>query len=97
MNVRLQPIEDRKKSLKQNFDETPTAIQLAKIKDFDIRGSTYFLSGVVEHAQRIKAIAKFLEVLGSSPNNPHVNMLYGFWVLHEKYQQFSEEQLAGGE
>ncbi len=57
--------KERKAFLEQDWDEIPSRVQIDKIDDGDIRASTYFLGEVVEQCQRIKAHAKFNEVLGS--------------------------------
>ena len=60
--------QDRKKLLKQNWDEMPSRILIDQIEDKDIAGRVYFLNEVVEHCHRIKALAKFIEVLNANGN-----------------------------
>ena len=88
--------QERKKYLDQNWDEIPTRLQLENIEDTDIRSHTYFLGEVVEHTQRIKSIAKFLEVLNASPDDRFCDLLYTYWVKHNVCTQLANEQLEIG-
>jgi len=88
--------QERKKYLDQNWNEIPTRLQLEKIEDTDIRIHTYFLGEVVEHTQRIRSIAKFLEVLNASPDDGFCNFLYNYWVKHNVCTQLANEQLEMG-
>ncbi len=88
--------KEREDFLGQNWDEIPSRLQIDQIEDSDIRSRTYFLGEVIEQCQRIKAHAKFNEILGSHPRDPFANLLYGIWTMHSFCTQFSKEQFDTG-
>jgi|GEM_PF-5155489 len=88
--------KDRKTYLDQGWNETPFAIQVKKIEDEDIRNKTYCLDIYVEQCKRIKCVAKWLEMLGTSPDEPFAGFLYNFWAWHSVLSQLAQEQRDAG-
>ncbi len=88
--------EERKNLLDQEHDEAPSRIQINQIEDEDIRFHTYFLGEVTDHCKRIKAMAKFYEVLGSHPEDAFANLLCRLWVNQDICIQLANEQQEAG-
>lgn len=57
--------DERKRFLKISCEQEPNRIKLEKIRDEDIRYRTQLLNGMIEHTQRIRAMAMFAERVGS--------------------------------
>ena len=89
--------KEREDFLGQNWDEIPSRLQIDQIEDSDIRSRTYFLGEVVEQCHRIKAHAKFLEILGSPPKDLFANQLFRIWTMHTYFSQFANEQFDSGD
>ena len=84
--------QDRKRFLDQDWSEVPSRVRIDRIEDKVIMSGTYFLGRVVEHCYRIKSWAKFLEILGASPEDWFANYLYRFWERHNILSQLADEQ-----
>lgn len=84
--------QDRDKYFGQEFDQYPSRIQLDQIEDSDIRASTYFLGEVADHCERIKAYAKFLEVLTAHPEDRYARFLFDIWEKHSIVSILADEQ-----
>lgn len=89
--------QDRLEYLNQHCDDDLFYIKVCQIDDEDIRHRTYFLRDVVEHCNRIKSMAKFLEVLEASPTDHYANLLYGYWKRHNILTQLAKERCGVGD
>ena len=87
---------NRETILEQNRDEAPSRILIDQIEDKDIRGRVYFLNEFVEHCHRIKASAKFFEVLNADPEDSFSYLLFKLWSANNVYLQLAREQLEAG-
>lgn len=57
--------EERERFLNISWEQEPSRIKLEEISDKDIRYKAYFLNSTIEHTQRLRAMAMFVEGIGS--------------------------------
>ena len=88
--------QDRDSYLGRESVQYPRRIQLDQIEDNEIRFSTYHLGEVVDHCERIKAVAKFCEVLEASPDDKYANLLFNIWEKQSIVSILADEQKEVG-
>ncbi len=85
---------DRRHYLKVNWDEELSHFRLQKIKDKKIRITTYFTNQVIEHTQRLRSMAMFVERVG--PLQGKGGMLYNLWSKNAALKIMLEESIEMG-
>lgn len=89
------PISDeRLRLLKVNYDQELNRIKLEQILDKDVRFTTHFLNEIVEHTQRLRSMAKFIERVGTLQGK--AGLIFGFWCNWSSYQVLHAEALEMG-
>jgi hypothetical protein len=86
--------DERKRFLKIGYDQDPNSIKLEKICDTDVRNKTFFLNLIIEHTQRIRSVAMFVERIG--PLKGLGARLFSFWVMRTSVQAIHDEAVLMG-
>lgn len=85
---------DRERYLKINRDQELNHAKLEGINDSSIRTATYFLNEMVEHTQRIRAMATFIEQVG--PLEGREGTFFQLWAYISKLQIIFAEAVQMG-
>jgi hypothetical protein len=86
--------EDRKKHLGLEWDQTLNRIKLNKIRDKDIRSGTYFLNEFMEHTQRLRSMAIYIQAVGTMYGRWGV--VFDYWASRQSLLILKDEALQMG-
>ena len=89
--------QDREKIRGLSWEDEPFRVRLSQIEDERVRVNLYFLNEIIEQHQRIRSIARFLEVVGAHPESRGANRAFAWWKRHSVYEQLAHEAADDGD
>ncbi|NTV12825.1 MAG: hypothetical protein HGA96_02635 [Desulfobulbaceae bacterium] len=86
--------QERQKTLNIEWAQELKHTKLNKISDEDIRHRTYFLNETIEHTQRLRSMAMFIERIG--PLKDFGELLFCFWGKRSSLMILQDEAVLMG-
>ena len=81
--------QEREEILGIKYNEAVAYKRIKSIEDFDISAALYFYNELADHTQRLRAMAKFMELLGGLTCTSELIM--NFWVTGLMHRELLKE------